>query len=260
VSFNATGPLFDYMLQFPRALLRLLEADTDAKIGIEVYGDISVQNSDGTIISEEDKSSLTRNVLSDKSTNLWKTFYNWIMAINDGVLNADRDYFVLYTNHSVFPDSFVKQFHNASNDTVDKIIVDVKKKMEYIKKEHELYKYITVAIGTNIEMFKKILLRFDLVEDRNADEVYDVIRNKLINMAFENDVLDDILHPLTGWLQETIMKRIAQNNSAIITKEEFFQYFYPLARKIRQKTLITKLLQNPIRSLKISVQTHVQLA
>jgi hypothetical protein len=157
---------------------------------------------------------------------------------NDGILNADRDHFVLYTNSPVSSDSFVKLFHKASHDTVDKIIADIKKKIKGIKKEHNLYKYTNFIINTNIEIFKKILPRFDLVEDCKADDVYDSIRNQLINMAFEKDAIDDILYSLTGWMQKIIMERIAHNSSTIITKKEFLQYFKLLAGKIRRKELI----------------------
>jgi hypothetical protein len=136
---NATGQLFGYSLQFPRALLRLLEAENDAKVGIEVCGDVSVFFPNGTTLAEEDKSSLKGNPLADRSINLWKTFYNWITAVKGGMLNATTDRFVLYTNHIVPENSFVKQFHKVSLDKeVNDIVKNVQKSMSDITEKYNI--------------------------------------------------------------------------------------------------------------------------
>ena len=81
MSSEARGQLLGYSLQFPRALLRLLECSPGDAIGIEIMGDVSKFLPGGTVLSEEDKSSISGNALTDKSVNLWKTFYNWSKLI-----------------------------------------------------------------------------------------------------------------------------------------------------------------------------------
>ena len=91
---NATAQLYGYSLQFPRALLRLLEVGEGGAVGIEVVGDVSVFFPNESILTEEDKSSLTTNPLTDKSEKLWKTlfqldFRSGTRAIPSWVVNHD---------------------------------------------------------------------------------------------------------------------------------------------------------------------------
>lgn len=74
------GQLFGYTLQYPRAYLRLLQIPKDASVCIEEIGDVGIYYSDGNKLAEEDKSTIRNvNPVSNKSENLWKTFYNWII-------------------------------------------------------------------------------------------------------------------------------------------------------------------------------------
>ena len=150
---NAAGQLFGYSLQFPRALLRLLQADIGSKIGIEVCGDVAIFFPEGIILTEEDKSSLSRNALADTSINLWKTFYNWINAINDKELNAKTDRFILYTNHTVPDDAIAKKLSNAhSQEEIDAAIQSVQEKLKKIGEDKGLFKFK--------KTFLKVILMF----------------------------------------------------------------------------------------------------
>ncbi len=73
---NAPGQLLGYAIQIPRALFHLLKADPGDAVCIEVLGDVATITSDGRQILEEDKSSISDNPLTNKSINLWKSFYN----------------------------------------------------------------------------------------------------------------------------------------------------------------------------------------
>jgi hypothetical protein len=235
---TAAGQLFGYSLQFPRALLRLLEADVGAKVGIEVCGDVAVFFPEGGVLSEEDKSSLTGNALTNLSSNLWKTFYNWINAINAGEMNPECDRFVLYTNHPVTKDSLVLKFHDASNDSLENIINKVNKALAAVKKGHDLFDYKDLVLNKNLDLFKKIILRFELVSNHRADDVYQDIRRELERIGIEKKEIEWILNALTGWLQKTVMEMIGGHNNAIISKESFLRELRSLQGKIHRRELI----------------------
>ena len=97
---NAPGQLLGYTIQFPRALLHLLRSGPGGSVCVEVLGDVATIKPDGTVIDEEDKSSVANNPLTDRSTDLWKTFSNWIAAIRNGDLNVSKTQFVLFCNRS----------------------------------------------------------------------------------------------------------------------------------------------------------------
>src|SRR5690554_3138963 len=92
---TAAGQLLGYQLQLQRALVHLLQSGRGSSISVEVTGDVAVLLSSGSNIEEEDKSSLNSNPVTDKSSDLWKTFYNWINALNDGLVNPKVTKFIL---------------------------------------------------------------------------------------------------------------------------------------------------------------------
>lgn len=106
---TAAGQLLGYILQLPRALCRLLEVGPGGAVGVEVLGDVTAYLPDGESINEEDKSSVSGNPLTDRATDLWKTFYNWIKLIEDGSVDPDKTRFVLYCNQKG-RESLVNQF------------------------------------------------------------------------------------------------------------------------------------------------------
>lgn len=237
---NAAGQLFGYSLQFPRALLRLLQADIGSKIGIEVCGDVAIFFPEGIILTEEDKSSLSRNALADTSINLWKTFYNWINAINDKELNAKTDRFILYTNHTVPDDAIAKKLSNAhSQEEIDAAIQSAQEKLKKISEDKGLFKLKKNVLESNLNVFKEIIPQFELVVDNKADDVYDSIRNELLKKLVSENHIEYLLEALTGWVQKTINQLIAEKKQAIISFSDFYQQFQYLFTQIKSKqTLI----------------------
>jgi hypothetical protein len=233
---NAAGQLFGYSLQFPRALLRLLQAEIDAKVGIEVCGDVAVFFPEGITLTEEDKSSLLRNVLTDTSINLWKTFYNWINAVNNKELNQKTDRFILYTNHTVSHDSVVMKLNNAHTEQeVDSVIQFVQETLKNIGEDQELFRYKRAVLENNLNIFKDIILRFDLIVNNKADDVYDSIRSEIYKKHVEKHQVEYLLEALTGWVQKTINQLIAAKKQAIISFLDFDQQFKILFTRIRSK-------------------------
>lgn len=236
---NAAGQLFGYSLQFPRALLRLLQAGEGEAVGIEICGDVSVFFPEGIVLSEEDKSSLATNALTDHSENLWKTFYNWITAVNEGELQVDKTRFVLYTNHSVTQQSLASEFGKAETRAeVASAIKLVKERLNDVVEGHALFKYLDFVVNQNSETFAHLLLRFELVVNHVADDVYEDIRREIAGKIVGKAYVEYILDNLSGWVQKTINGQIAKHQQARITFEEFSHQFLALFSRVRQQALI----------------------
>jgi hypothetical protein len=233
---NAAGQLFGYSLQFPRALLRLLQAAIDARVGIEVCGDVAVFFPEGITLTEEDKSSLSKNTLADTSTNLWKTFYNWIEAINNNELNPKTDRFILYTNHAVADDSIAIRLSNsATQHEIDSAIQLAQEKLKNIGEAQGLFKYKKAVLETYLNIFREIIPRFELIVDNKADDVYNSIRNEIRQKLVPENHVEYLLDALTGWVQTTINQLIADKKQAILSFSEFNSQFQYLFTKIRNK-------------------------
>ena len=237
------GQLFGYTLQYPRAYLRLLEIPDDACVSIEDIGDVSVLYSDGSKLSEEDKSTIRNiNPVSDKSTNLWKTIYNWLNKINDGVLNVEMDKFVLYTNHLVPTDSIVQKL-NSSIDNInelDEIINEINSIKESSQVDSDIYKYIDFILSeTNLFKFKKFIKNFELVTDKKTDNVYKEIEKKLIHdLGITENQTEIILQEGTGWLQKQFMEKAANHKDLCIKRIDYMKFIKPFYNKVLVSELI----------------------
>lgn len=240
---SAAGQLFGYTLQYPRALLRLIEASDDAFVSVEDFGDVGVENGEGVKISEEDKSSIAgKSPVLDRSENLWKTFYNWTQAVVNNELDADRDFFILYANHESKEDSIIVKLSKAGANNVSATLSAIKTDVIDVlsDSEHPLYKYVYCLFNQNYKLFEKIVARFELVCDKNADNVYDEIKRILKNrlMLPESRDVSDLVNYLTGWLQEKLMKKIAARQIASISRKDLVRYAYPQIKKLNNDCLI----------------------
>ena len=200
---SAAGQLFGYTLQYPRALLRLIEASDDAFVSVEDFGDVGIENSESVKISEEDKSSIAgKSPVLDRSENLWKTFYNWTQAVVNNELDANRDFFILYANHESKEDSIVVKLSKASTNNVTSTLSTIKANVNDILSDpqHALYQYVDYLFNQNYNLFEKIAIRFELVCDKHADNVYDKIKQVLKNrlMLPESRDVSDLVNCLTG--------------------------------------------------------------
>ena len=235
----APGQLLGYSLQFPRALLRLLEIKPGGAVGIEVCGDVSVFFPEGILLSEEDKSSICCNALTNYSTNLWKTFYNWVALLKEVQRDTDSMRFVLYTNHPVTDAGYAKCLSDAETaDAVNGIIHDLHEFLKTISVKHDIFKYLNPLLGSDLEMFKKIIPRFELVVNSNTGEIYNDLRQAIHAKLIPDAYVEYLLDSLSGWLQKEMNCRIAEKKSALISFEEINHRFSVLCQGMRQKQLV----------------------
>ncbi|MEJ9210699.1 hypothetical protein P4S76_04400, partial [Bacillus smithii] len=88
--------VYSYSLQVRHALYELLNCKGTDTVSIEVFDDVAVEKDDNCIEAIQLKSVLSKNnPVSDRSVDLWKTLYNWLLAVNEGELNPDKTVFKL---------------------------------------------------------------------------------------------------------------------------------------------------------------------
>ena len=239
---NAPGQLLGYALQFPRALYHLLRSGPGDTVSIEVLGDVAIIESSGDVILEEDKSSIVENPLTDRSTNLWKTFANWIEIINDKKFDVRKTKFILYCNHSGRR-GIIDEFSSAQNQP------DARKAIDYAKKElidievehekgveHDIWKYYDNVINQHETLLLDIIERFELQVGKGAG--YDKVRYEIQRKLVPEKQIEFLVDKLSGWLQKEVIEKIADRKLAIVSWEEFNRQFLVFIEQIRQRDLI----------------------
>lgn len=233
---NAPGQLLGYTMQFPRALYHLLRSSPKDAVYVEVFGDVATLTSDGQLLSEEDKSSISGNPLTDRSTDLWKTFSNWITAILNHEFDVEHTEFVLYCNQAGRP-AIVDRFCTAQSKKEAQIAIEyAKDELKDIKEGHEIWEYYNFVISKNEDILIKIIQRFDLQIGNDAG--YEDAKDELQRIHVHENQVEFVLDKLNGWLQRVICEKIYNKELALITWEQFHQEFTVLLQRSRCRELI----------------------
>lgn len=236
-NISAAGQLFGYTLQFPRALCRLIQIGPGGAVGIEVMGDVSAHQENGAVISEEDKSSINGNPLTNRSKDLWKTFYNWIQQVTAGTLDIEKTDFVLYTNQSGRR-ALVNLFNDSESESDSvRAIEEASNQLSDISEDHEIWNYFNFIVNENTDLFKQVIMRFSLIV--GPDNAYDDVRTQVrgLMISHERDV-DLVSSVMNSWFQESILKLIFAKEPAIIRHEDCRVKFSVLLGEIRRRDLV----------------------
>jgi len=165
MSSNAPAQLLGYTVQFPRALLHLLKAGPGDAVSVEFIGDVATHKKDATILSEEDKTSTISNPLTDRSTDFWKTFYNWLTAIENGTIDISKTRFFVYTN-KVGRDAIVNTFDKAATIADAKTAIEnAKSKLPDIDQGHAIWPYFSHFFSADQDTVAELVSKFELQVD-----------------------------------------------------------------------------------------------
>jgi len=253
---NAPGQLLGFILQFPRALYHLLRSGPGDCVCIEVLGDVATLFKDGNVISEEDKSSIVGNPLTEKSTDLWKTFYNWILAAQGGDLVVEKTRFVLYCNQSGKA-GIVNRFSSAQNNKEAIVAIEhAKSVLHDVTNTHDIWKYYDFAANINAPLLLAIIERFELQTGIGAG--YDEIRHELLCKHVAKTQIDFLMEKIGGWMLRTVAESIAAKKPAIIKWESFDHEFKAVFERSRRRELYDFALVSPPGVPEINQQIKIQ--
>lgn len=233
---TAAGQLLGYQLQLQRALVHLLQSGRESSVSVEVTGDVAVMLGNGGKLEEEDKSSLSSNPVTNKSTDLWKTFYNWINALNDGSINFEETKFILYANHEGNKGIVDALSDAQSPEEINKCIGEVESLFESLESTHPIHSYLSHILGHK-DAFRAIVGSFEFIvgSKTGSEEIHQVLSDIILVSQHHVDYVHD---ELLGWITNAVMDRIAASKPAIISWEEYQKKFVVLFERVRARELI----------------------
>lgn len=240
---NAAGQLLGYTIQFPRALYHLLKSGPGDAVCIEVLGDVATKKNNNEVIAEEDKSSLSGKPITDKSTDLWKTFFNWIVAIKEGSLDVKKTRYVLYCNKSGRT-SIVDQFSNANNMSEAKdALKSAKEKLCDVSSKHDIFDNYDFVVNQNKDVLLKVICQFEV--QYGIDAGYDDVNYEIRKKNVPQSQIDFLRNNISGWLLKIIQEKIAKKEPACISWEDYDHEFSVLFERVRKRELVDFTLESP---------------
>tara|TARA_R100000306_G_C4382649_1_gene147189 strand:+ start:64716 stop:65840 length:1125 start_codon:yes stop_codon:yes gene_type:complete len=224
-----------YLLQLQRAVIYLLNAEPGSAVSVEVLGDVAVKAGENALITEEDKSSLSSNPVTDRSTNLWKTFSNWIEAILKGKLNLEKTRFILYINHAGTPGLVDKLSESASTDQISSCLQASEQLLLELSEQHPTYIYLRKILDHK-NLYEEIISRFELVigSKSGSDEILAKLDQLIIPPNSAGFIHDELL----GWTTNAVMQAVSQKLPAIISYEDFRKRLAHTLERARTRELI----------------------
>lgn len=225
-----------FLLQVRHALFELIKApDEKCIISVEAYDDVALE-SDGHVVAEQIKSSLSsNNPVSNRSISLWKTLFNWCKYIEEGQMEADALKLIVVSTDSVAIGSIPEEFFKASNQSESEaVIVAAKKTLEDTSTDGKLAsgeckKYIDFCFDSeHRNTFSKIVQLFSIdIHNGTYDEL---LKQKFCEQLIPPEYADQLFITMLGWVNERVHEFTKNNKPAFISKKE---YNDALRREIR---------------------------
>jgi hypothetical protein len=242
IKHTAQGPYLGFALQPVRLCTHLLKCPDGAEVSLELLDDVAVHAADGSVEVEQIKSATRQNPISDWSDELWKTFANWLDAVEAGQLTIGQTRFTLYVTPPRTGE-WVEALSNASTDTeVEEIVAAIEAKLSRLRTPK--------ACDANLKRFLEaprahrhgVVLNFKLASS-DADPVNQI--RDLIKPAVSPELIEAICAYAIGMAKERVDRKIRNRQSPILDGNGFKREFQAFIRKTNTPGLLTSLTRVP---------------
>lgn len=240
-----------YSLQTVRFLTLLLTLPPSASVSLEVFEDVGSDDATSNQrLASQVKSALVKNPISDRATDLWKTFANWLEAIGDGTLDLDTTRFEIYLAHPR-SGNIAKSFSDA--ESADGAARAIKQAREILfsspksfGRTSELKRHIDRVFAAPTEILQQLVMRFQLVS-ASEDAITDLRPIMAAKLVPPESAEDLILHA-EGWVKDRVDKCIQARKPATIAVHDFHAEMTAYLRRINYRGLLTSVAPNPLPS------------
>lgn len=232
---SAVESWLGYKYQEYRLVQRLLEADNTINIGFEMLDDLEEQLESSTVLEQNKVTTTTRNIVSNKSKDFWKTLSNWLDLIRDNKIDPYITTFLLYTNKS-HSSQLLKLLVNAKTEkqarkAFESILTLVRIRSNNIKA------YIDNFITMDERKF--ILIKnFDYIHGSGSviQDLKNTYFQKRLGALEEN--IEDILDEIVGWVGNNLTRAAELRIPTIISAKAFGMRLGDIESKYRRRDIL----------------------
>ncbi len=232
---SASGQYYGYSIQPTRQCLRLLLAPAGSVVALEVLDDIDVIQPDKQVIAEQAKSGLVTNPISDWSIDLWKTFANWIDAIEKGLLELSDTSFHLYIVQKKKGELADKLKYAHTPEIALNVVAEIKARYE-TEKPAGCKIYVEKFLSYEPEKLGQLICQFDY-EAGDSDPIkpiVDYLRATVPNVFLENACVAAI-----GWVKTRTDELIGAGKHPGIKRDDFSDWLSTFCSAINYDHLLT---------------------
>lgn len=242
--------VYAYSLQVRHVLYELLGCSDGDIVSVEVFDDIGVEKADHTVEAIQVKSALSdRNPVSNRATDLWKTFHNWLLSVQEKELQLNDTIFKLFITvdrHGSIVDSFdaantleksQEVWESAREEFYDNTGVEKKLSNEYAFFIRYFFD------NDNKELACGIIERFRLgtIDKKHTEFLYDHFKKTLI----PDDIREYVLLYILGWIDKKTAEKVESKKPVIVSYDEFKRELTAIYREVNQKQSLKEIAPKP---------------
>lgn len=242
--------VYGYGLQVRQMLYELLNCGIDSVVSIEKFDDVGVESEvEKTAI--QTKSALSdRNPVSDRAVDLWKTLYNWLLALKGRELPLDSTLFTLVIN--VDKRGNIVTWLNQARDAKEAEAAYEKIRGEfigedgkYIKQSDSINNYIVTFLAEENKKYALCIIeKFKLVVigEGHTNKLYDEFKAKTY---LPSDIQQLVFDKMLGWIDKTTALQIESGQVMQIAKKSFNNELILTQTLVNQNKALVELAPSP---------------
>lgn len=242
--------LYGYGLQVRQMMYELLNCEIDSVVSVEKFDDLGVENGNEKTAIQTKSALSDRNPVSDRAVDLWKTLYNWLIALKESELSMNSTLFTLVIN--VNKSGNIVTWLNDAHD--DKEAEDVYSKIrekfigedgKYIKQSDSINNYIVTFLADENKKYTLYIIKnFKLVvmDEGHTKKIYDEFKAKTY---LPPDIQQLVFDKMLGWIERTTALQIENGQIMQIAKTSFNNELRLTHTLVNQKKCLIELAPSP---------------
>jgi hypothetical protein len=236
---SAPGQAAGYMFQIERALRHLAFSGTGALVGIETLDDVVVSETDGRVVFEQDKHTISgANPISDRSKGLWKSLNIWTEGIASGDIDLDQAQFLLVTNQIV-SEGLAFSLKTESKLRDDSWEQELAKELRRIGKDPatDIKEFVTLVLSKSDQDLIALVKKVTVVDGSSGGNSSHLAAELTGKLLLDAQHASDIFHGLVGWLHDVVMDSWRSGREAVVNRERFGKQLRFLQHKFQSQQL-----------------------
>lgn len=256
---DASNQALGYLYQVQCALLFLLSSeDSDVKICIEKFDDISFHKDLDITEQLQLKYHSKNGNITNTSIDLWRTLNVWIDEINKNPLLIETTKFYIITTNSIAPDSVIEKIkHNNHDKNIYSELKQIAESgLQKSDTDSQRYKYYSSFCQLKEEQARKLIESMIIIPDFYLpSKIDDKILSKMrifTTKKTENIVFEELL----GWWCKKIIACLENPMPTFISFEELRMKINSIISDLRNDTLPVDVTEKEIEAIKPGSDTN----
>lgn len=223
----AAGQYLGFSLQQLRACFHLFSAADGDSVSLEHLDDVAVHRADGSLLLEQDKSTLTGNPAADKAVDLWKTFANWATLCTDKAIDPAKTDFRLFITPAK-TGAIVAEMNAATTSAAcSALLAKIGKLVDPKKPDVGCAPQVRKFLAAKPEVCSAIIARFSLVSEADALEGV----RQFVRAGLPQAAVDDMTAAAIGIARDRYDRLLREGETRKIEAVVFRRQFQAFTRK-----------------------------